>query len=235
MWNWTSAAGRPGRVRTNATTSATRRGERPCAAQHPLGQVPWACRRRRASSGRETSQSTDTNGWSWRLLPDAGQLVADRPRRPRAGRRRGPMPRSSSSCGEPIAPAAEDHLALGAHQLARPCGRRSRTPTARPPSSSTPDLGAGAAPSGSGASSPGAGARRRRSSGGRRCWLTWDIDGAVLLRARCSRAMRGMPAASLASSSRWLIGRGERCSHDAQLARPRRGTPTRRARCPRSA
>ena len=61
------------------------------------------------------------------VAPDAGQLVARLTPAARSSSA-APMPDSSSSWGEPIAPADEHHLALGAHDLAPP--RRRREPHA---------------------------------------------------------------------------------------------------------
>ena len=79
-----------------------------------------------------------TNGWSWRLRPTPGQLVADLHAGRRAAPRGAPMPDSSSSCGEPIAPADSSTSRSARTSSTPPRPLRRRTPTARSPSSSTP-------------------------------------------------------------------------------------------------
>ena len=146
MWNWTSAAGRPGARAHEGDHLGDARGQRPGARAAPTRPCAWACRRRRACLRRETSQSRVTNGWSCRLrptpgrswrtsTPDRAQLVGGRRCRRAAGaaasrsRRRARMTSRS---------ARSDLLAAAAR-------RGTRTPTARPPSSSTPsDVRAGA-------------------------------------------------------------------------------------------
>ena len=95
-----------------------RRAERPAPAQQPLGQRTGGARRPAACPRRTPRRMTVTNGWSCRLSPTPGQRVADGPRRPRADRPAAPIPDSWSSCGEPMAPGCQHHLAVGPEQLA---------------------------------------------------------------------------------------------------------------------
>ena len=136
-----SAAGSPPRVRVKATTSAT---------------VELSLPERRSSHsasgfGLSAPYSVVVVGdlpdhrherVVLQVAPDARQVVA-RPATPAArSSSAGPIPDSSSSCGELIAPGRQQHLALGAQRAARrggPCA--ARTPTARSPSSSTPEHG----------------------------------------------------------------------------------------------
>ena len=91
-----------GRTRT---TSATVDVSGPRAAQQPLRQglgLVGAVERRRSS---ETSQSIVDERVVLEVAADARAGRGAARRRPRAARRPAPMPDSSSSCGEPIAPA----------------------------------------------------------------------------------------------------------------------------------
>ena len=145
MWNWMSAAGSPARVRTNAHTSATVEVSGPLPPQQPLRQearllggvegVSVAHREQRGEermvlqvpARRRAARGGPIHAGRAQLVAgaDAGQLQQLR-RADRAG--------------------AEQHLALGAQRPRSPRRPwRTRTPTARSPSSSRPSTrGAGA-------------------------------------------------------------------------------------------
>ena len=98
----------------------------------------WACRRRTASAGRRPPRAASRTGGPAgcarrRAARGAGSTPAAR------SSSAGPIPDSSSSCGEPIAPAeriTSRSARTSAPTPLRPWRRR--TPTARSPSSSTP-------------------------------------------------------------------------------------------------
>ena len=132
MWNWMSAAGSPDRVRTNAHDLGDGRGERARAAQHPLGEVPRAFGVRERAGVRDSQMRSRTGGPAGCGRRPAGRGAAATPTaRSSSG---GPIPHSSRSWGEWIAPA--ERITSRAARSVRRTLRRSatRTPTARPSS-----------------------------------------------------------------------------------------------------
>ena len=234
MWNWMSAAGRPAARAHEGDDLGDGRGQRPGAAQHPLGQRTSACRRRTACPCRRPPRCIVTNGWSWRLRPDArqrrgGRLDAGRAQLLGAGR-----------CPTAAAAAASRSRRPRAAPRARraPLARRAAPRAAHAGRAVALELDARApsrrcAPRGSARFSAG---RRKASAALKRRplrWVTWNIDDAVLLGAvvvgdaRDPRRLAGREQAPVQRPRRALLG-------DAAADRRRRGTPTRRARCPRS-
>ena len=231
MWNWMSAAGRPARVRTKAHDLGHRRGELAGAAQHPLGHrlgLVGAVERRPVGDLPEHVK----NGWSWRLLPTPGDRGAPR-RRPRASSSAGPMPESSSSCGEPIAPAARITSRSARATCSPPRRRGSERRSAGRPRARRRDVGARARPRGSARLQRRAQERVGRAPAPAVALRDLEHRRAVLL-GPVVVGDRGMPAASLAARSARSAAAASAARRRAAHPR-RRGTPTRRARCPPSA
>ncbi len=135
-WYWTSGAGRPGRVRTNANASATVDVSGPLRrsihSSVGLGlSAPYS------DSGTDDSQMQTTYGWSWRFSPTPGRSwLTGTPTERRWSA--GPIPESSSSCGEPIAPALRITSRSAPTTRSRRPGRGCARPSRGRPTSSTP-------------------------------------------------------------------------------------------------
>ena len=132
-----SAAGRPGPGADEGDHLGDRRGQRPRPAQQPLGEVlrlVGAVERRALGDLPEQGHERVV----LEVVADAGQLVRG-PRSPTSRRSSGgPMPESSRSCGEPIAPAARI-----TSRSARAPSRRPRGPVADADRASALELEAG--------------------------------------------------------------------------------------------
>ena len=98
--------GRQARARPHERGHLRGRGrERPAPAAGATRPAAWACPRRRGCAGRSPRRAPSRTGGPGGARPRPGGRGAP-PRPPRAGGPAGPMPDRSSSCGEPIAPAA---------------------------------------------------------------------------------------------------------------------------------
>ncbi len=233
MWNWMSAAGRPGRVRTKATTSAAVEVSGPAARSSHSARWRGTVGAVEGAAVSDTSQSIVRHGWSWRLLPTPGSSWRTSTPTLAELRRRDRSRTAAGSAAMPIAPARKDHLAPARRPLAPAPGAVADPDRALALELDADDGRAGDDLQVRPLEPPVAGRRRPRSTGARPAGSP-GTSRRRPARDRCSRRSAG---SRRRRRPRAAGGRAGAASADPRRAarRRRRGTPRRRGRCPRSA